>query len=102
MTFVSPSDGHFGCLTTVIILCAHTALNGFLSVDLKVLYKRNSDVFLVPQLVEPVSNRINNRIQSCEFWSNALSITQFGHFRVFQLEIRSCEGTGLLSLVNCL
>lgn len=56
----------------------------------------------IPQLVERVSNRINNRIQSSEFWSSALSIRQFRHFRVFQLEIRSCESTGLLSPVSCL
>lgn len=47
MTWVSPCNGHFGCFTGVVVLCACLYDLKLPMSDLKVLYKRNGDVFLV-------------------------------------------------------
>lgn len=105
MTFVSPSDGHFGCVIAVIILCAHTALNGFSSVDLKVLYKRNGDVFFIfPGKITYLSfwsllaieliiefSLVNSGLVPCA--SHNLSISGF-----FSLRLGAVKGLGCSAL----
>lgn len=93
-----------GTLAALLVCssCVLTLPSAVLSVDLKVLYKRNGDVFLqflrkitALRLLEMLAIELILEFSS-EFCSSVLSIRPFGHSRGFHCELRSCGSTGLL------